>query len=114
MEKAFDEAGEDGSDHAEGEHVEGDGEEDEGGGGAAAGGGCGVRGRSAVMSGETSSGSVIIGSGATGSGVVIGCGEFCGDSAMRLMAVYVSFVAPSWIFRRYCVACENLLRGDRV
>ena len=36
MEKAFDEAREDGGDHAEGEHVEGDGEEDEGGGGAAA------------------------------------------------------------------------------
>ena len=36
MEEAFDEAGKDGGDHAEGEHVEGDGEEDEGGGGAAA------------------------------------------------------------------------------
>jgi hypothetical protein len=36
VEEAFDEAGEDGGDHAEGEHVEGDGEEDEGGGGAAA------------------------------------------------------------------------------
>ena len=36
MEEAFDEARQDGGDHAEGEHVEGDGEEDEGGGGAAA------------------------------------------------------------------------------
>src|SRR3981081_651973 len=36
VEKAFDETGQDGGDHAEGEHVEGDGEEDEGGGGAAA------------------------------------------------------------------------------
>ena len=36
MEEAFDEAGKDGGDHAEGEHVERDGEEDEGGGGAAA------------------------------------------------------------------------------
>ena len=36
MEEAFDEAGKDGGDHAEGEHVEGDGEEDEGGGGTAA------------------------------------------------------------------------------
>jgi hypothetical protein len=36
VEEAFDEAGKDGGDHAEGEHVEGDGEEDEGGGGAAA------------------------------------------------------------------------------
>ena len=36
MEKAFDETGEDGGDHAEGEHVEGDGEEDKGGCGAAA------------------------------------------------------------------------------
>jgi len=36
VEEAFDEAGEDGGDHAEGEHVEGDSEEDEGGGGAAA------------------------------------------------------------------------------
>ncbi len=36
MEEAFDEAGEDGGDHAEGEHVERDGEEDEGGGGSAA------------------------------------------------------------------------------
>ncbi len=35
MEEAFDEAGEDGGDHAEGEHVERDGEEDKGGGGAA-------------------------------------------------------------------------------
>jgi hypothetical protein len=50
--------------------------------------------------GVTNSGSVIIGSGATESGVVIGCDEFCGDSAMRLMAVYVSFMALSWIFRR--------------
>ena len=36
MKKTFDEAREDGGDHAEGEHVEGDGEEDKGGGGAAA------------------------------------------------------------------------------
>ena len=36
MEKAFDEAGKDRGDHAECEHVEGDGEEDKGGGGATA------------------------------------------------------------------------------
>ena len=44
MEEAFDEAGKDGGDHAEGEHVEGDGEEDKGGGGAAAFGGMGSEG----------------------------------------------------------------------
>ena len=38
MKEAFDEAGQDGGDHAESEHVEGDGEEDESGGGAAASG----------------------------------------------------------------------------
>ena len=36
MEEALDEAGKDGGDHAEGEHVERDGEEDKGGGSAAA------------------------------------------------------------------------------
>ena len=36
MEEAFDEAREDGGDHAHGEHVERDGEEDKGSGGAAA------------------------------------------------------------------------------
>ncbi len=36
MEEVFDEAGEDGGDHAEGEHVESYGEEDEGRGGTAA------------------------------------------------------------------------------
>jgi len=50
--------------------------------------------------GVTISGSVIIGFGATDSGVVIDGDEFCGDSAMGLMAVYVSFMARSWIFRR--------------
>ena len=35
MEEVFDEAGEDGRDHAESEHVQADREEDEGGGGAA-------------------------------------------------------------------------------
>jgi hypothetical protein len=47
-----------------------------------------------VRPGETSSGSVI-----RGSGAVVG-GGFWGDSAMRLMAVYVSFVLVYWIFRR--------------
>jgi len=36
VEEAFDEARQDGGDHAEGEHVERNGEEDEGGGGATA------------------------------------------------------------------------------
>ena len=44
MEEVFDEAGENGRDHAEGEHVERDGEENKGGGGAAALGGMGSEG----------------------------------------------------------------------
>jgi hypothetical protein len=56
----------------------------------------------AVRSGETSSGSVIRGSGV----VMLGCGVW-GDSAMRLMAVYVSFMGGYWIFRREFVACES-------
>jgi hypothetical protein len=63
------------------------------------GGGLGVSAMSGSM-GVTISGSVIIGFGATDSGVVIDGDEFCGDSAMGLMAVYVSFMARSWIFRR--------------
>jgi hypothetical protein len=35
-----------------------------------------------------------------GSGVVVGGDGLWGDSAMRLMAVYVSFMAVYWIFRR--------------
>ena len=100
MEEAFDEAGQDGGDHAEGEHVESDGEEDEGGSGTAA---CGWNGWQWGVGGVAGGDEFGLGHhwiGATGSGVVIGCGEFCGESAMRMMAVYVSFGAVSWIFRR--------------
>jgi len=53
-------------------------------------------------SAETSSGSVINGSGAVRDGF-----GFCGVSAMRLMEVYVRFVAVTWIFRRFPTACES-------
>ena len=74
VEEAFDEAGKDGGDHAEGEHVEGDGEEDEGGGGAAAFGRMGGEG---VRRGLTSSGSV-----SSGLGVATGWGGFSVVSGM--------------------------------
>jgi hypothetical protein len=55
-----------------------------------------------LASGKTSSGSVN-----KGSGVVKGRDGFCGESAMRLMEVYVRFISVTWIFRRLYAGCES-------
>jgi hypothetical protein len=109
VEKAFNKAGEDGSDHAEGEHVESDGEEDEGGCGAAAFGR--MRGEGLVFSGgETNE--LWLGEqrvrrvgrlGLILGGVWHGWSR-CGRLSASLREFDGRFVEISWIICRYLLA----------
>ena len=93
MEEAFDEAREDGGDHAEGEHVEGYGEEDEGGGGAAA---LWRMGRGGLFkTDEFGLGEQRVGRGNRLRRVLCRIWHVCGGCKGRLALVYVSFVVDS-------------------